>query len=715
MPPKKNTKVNRTNTELIELTEEFIESLPVIINHKYNRKGIGLNGLPLTRRCINVIGRSETNEIYYCLTRANYSLKNVKPVTHCEKCIKSISNQEHENLNATKCKCGCNKTATYGKITEKNKNTGTATHCEESGSKFGYRRTRDCCIEVDCWTRATFGEITRDDNGNIVREHNHAKGVATHCKNHGDRLGYFDVVNPLCDNCDIRATFGTQTAISKVPTRCSDHRDETMKDLVNKKCLGKDGVVCLIQPVFNIRGSKTGIYCKNHADHTTMIDVVSPSCEHPKCETRAGFNECGDSGKKFCEPHIPKTDINPDGLSVAGMVRKREKENKACITCKDINKPATHGYLYDTHKRWCAKCSPVGSINLNSTMCITCKSVRPSFGIDKPTFCETCNVDNLPDLVHKECILCNAHRAHYVELEVFNREITENEHICPMICSHCFVDGKKYVNVASPICLEKDCKSRAYFNIRGEIRPLYCKDHADRKTMIDVVHDICLECSVPASYNYEGEKIPIYCKTHIREGMVSTRPKCITPHCDNNGYKKYYSRCFVCFSTEFPLDPLIRKFKTKERATVDHITSKFNNYTWVADKVIDGGCSKKRPDLYLDMGEYAIIIEVDEMQHRGYAELCEQNRVGHLIEDATKAIVLIRFNPDSYQGKEGKVSSCWGYTPERGMHTIISNMQKDWDNRLLALEIEVNKWINASNFDWKNNLLTEIKLFYDYK
>ena len=37
--------------------------------------------------------------------------------------------------------------------------------------------------------------------------------------------------------------------------------------------------------------------------------------------------------------------------------------------------------------------------------------------------------------------------------------------------------------------------------------------------------------------------------------------------------------------------------KTKERDIVERIIKKFPNFGWIADKRIEDGCSKRRPDL----------------------------------------------------------------------------------------------------------------------
>ncbi len=69
--------------------------------------------------------------------------------------------------------------------------------------------------------------------------------------------------------------------------------------------------------------------------------------------------------------------------------------------------------------------------------------------------------------------------------------------------------------------------------------------------------------------------------------------------------------------------------------------------TIICDKKIEGGCSRRRPDLFIDLGSHCIIIEVDENQHRQYE--CEEKRMIDLYEDSGfRKMVFLRFNPDSY-------------------------------------------------------------------
>ena len=77
------------------------------------------------------------------------------------------------------------------------------------------------------------------------------------------------------------------------------------------------------------------------------------------------------------------------------------------------------------------------------------------------------------------------------------------------------------------------------------------------------------------------------------------------------------------------------------------------------------GCTKRRPDLLFDCGTHAVVVEVDEEQHRctasgssgGYTHGCEQTRMAeltHLLWQATGCVDgygvhWIRHNPSKYR------------------------------------------------------------------
>ncbi len=103
---------------------------------------------------------------------------------------------------------------------------------------------------------------------------------------------------------------------------------------------------------------------------------------------------------------------------------------------------------------------------------------------------------------------------------------------------------------------------------------------------------------------------------------------------------------------------------------------KFPNLTWVCDRRI-GGCSRRRPDLFLDMGSQVVIVEVDENKHDEYDCTCENRRLMEISQDLSHHhTVMIRFNPDGYVDPEqGRIPTPWTYT-KSGVCTIKNNGRK---------------------------------------
>jgi hypothetical protein len=161
----------------------------------------------------------------------------------------------------------------------------------------------------------------------------------------------------------------------------------------------------------------------------------------------------------------------------------------------------------------------------------------------------------------------------------------------------------------------------------------------------------------------------------------------------------------------FPEKPVSRNYKTKEYYVVEFVKTKFPNLSWVTDKKITDGCSKRRPDLLLDLGYQIIIIEVDENQHVNYDCSCENKRIMELSQDVGhRPIVFIRFNPDDYTNNNTNIASCWG--PDKmGFCVVKKAKQNEWVERLNALEQQISYWTTAHNIT--NKTIEIIQLFYD--
>ena len=300
-------------------------------------------------------------------------------------------------------------------------------------------------------------------------------------------------------------------------------------------------------------------------------------------------------------------------------------------------------------------------------------------------------------------------------------------------------------------CIHTKCCRNARFNISTEKSAIYCIDHklpdmidlqndlydydnvqemmdkiiyeSNQPTIFDLSlqrkidktrdlserKDTCCKdgCDKTPKFNAPHKNIGMYCDEHKKMFMINVvdRP-CRTPFCTTRALNKYDGHCLFCFVHLFPHSPLTRNYKTKEASVVEFVKTTFPRYTWITDKRVQDGCSRRRPDLLLDLGDQVLIIEVDENKHAEYECSCENKRVMELSQDVGhRPIVFIRFNPDSYVEENQKVPSCW-YLNDDGL-CILRN-KPDWERRLDALKQQMEYWIQERT----PKTIEVIQLFY---
>jgi len=344
-------------------------------------------------------------------------------------------------------------------------------------------------------------------------------------------------------------------------------------------------------------------------------------------------------------------------------------------------------------------------VNVKSKTCIepNCKT-QPSFNIEgqsKALYCCVHKKENMVDVKSKTCIELNCKT-----LPSYNIEGKKS--------LYCSVHKKEnMVNVISKTCIEPDCKTQPSYNIEGQKEALYCSIHK-KDNMVNVKSKTCIEpdCKKQPTFNIEGKKEGLYCSVHKKENMVNVISKtCKTPMCSIRVQEKYNGYCYFCFIHMFPDSPITKNYKTKEKTVVEYITKIFSQYTWITDKKIQDGCSRRRPDLLLDMGEQILIIEIDENQHTDYDCSCENKRLMEISQDlGHRPIIFIRFNPDEYYIGETKIQSCWGYD-KKGLCKIKPKYIGEWNERLTILKQQIEYWSNPLNKT--NKILEVIQLYFD--
>jgi hypothetical protein len=405
---------------------------------------------------------------------------------------------------------------------------------------------------------------------------------------------------------------------------------------------------CKISPLFNNKGETKALYCSAHKKEG-MVDVKHETCL--ECNVRAVFNKEGETKGLYCSAH------------------KKE-----------------------------------GMVNVKDKTCLTegCKT-QPVFnkeGETKALYCSAHKKDGMVDVINKTCLTEGCKKQ-----PVFNKDGETKA----LYCATHKPDGM--VNIISKTCLTEGCKKQPAFNKEGETKALYCATHK-QDGMVDVKSKTCLTegCKIRPSYNKDGETTALYCATHKKDGMVDVKNKtCKSSWCLTQVREKYDGYCLFCYMNLFPDKPVSRNYKTKEYAVVEHVKTKFLNHTWIADKIVSGGCSKRRPDLLLDLLYQIVIIEVDENQHTDYDCSCQNKRIMELSQDlGHRPIVFIRFNPDDYEKDGTNITSCWGQD-KKGICVVKKSKKDEWTQRLNALEEQINYWLVNTT----NKTIEIIQLFYD--
>ena len=293
-------------------------------------------------------------------------------------------------------------------------------------------------------------------------------------------------------------------------------------------------------------------------------------------------------------------------------------------------------------KEYCIPCkgSEICEHNKRKARCIECKGSQIcEHGIRKE-YCIPCNGSGICEHNKRKvrCIECNGSG----------------------ICEH---------NKIKARCIECNGSGICEHGIRKEYC-IPCKgseicEHNKRKAR-------CIEC--------KGSQICIHNKVKRRCKICGGQDLCKSEWCEVRGIPKYNGYCLNCCIHICPDIPISNNYKTKEKDTVDRIIEIFPNFTWVCDKKIKDGCSKRRPDLLLDMGSHILIVEIDENKHTDYDCSCEHKRLMELSQDNHfRPIVFIRFNPDAYKVEDKIIKSCWKVN-KLGI-TVIRN-QKEWNERI---------------------------------
>jgi hypothetical protein len=403
---------------------------------------------------------------------------------------------------------------------------------------------------------------------------------------------------------------------------------------------------------------------------------MSQICNYPECTEKAYYGMNRNSPQR-CKTH--KDNFKAVwNLCICGRAQpsyNEPNENKP-ICCKD--------------------CKTDDMINVKKIKYLCkCGKALPSFNTSdkiKPICCKDCKTEEMVNIVNKKC------RCGKKSQPLFN----EPNQIIPICCNDC--KTHTMVNIRDKKC--RCGKAQPRFNEPNEKKPICCKD-CKTPTMVNVKDKKCKCGKAQPYFNEPNEKKPICCKDCKTPTMVNIKDKkcpgiiidsipCPFQALANCKFKDY---CAECFRKNFPLDPQTFEIKTKvkEYKVRNFINSQFEGFQH--DKPLETGhcdCTiRRRIDHRNLFGNTLLVVETDENQHKSYDIMNEEMRYDDLYMAFSGKWIYIRFNPDSYNSKDGK---------RRNPSMAV---------RLEVLQNEMKKQIKRIEREENTELIERIYLYYD--
>ena len=366
------------------------------------------------------------------------------------------------------------------------------------------------------------------------------------------------------------------------------------------------------------------VACGNHKEEE-MSDLHTKRCLFESCNKNPNFGLPSDKSASYCKTHADK-----------GMINIKSKR---CLF-DSCNKQPTFGLHSDKSASYCKTHSEKGMINIKVKRCLfdSCYKI-PNFGL----------------ISDKSASYCKIHAE------------------------------KEMINIISKRCLVDSCDKRPNFGLPSDKSSSYCKAHA-KEGMIDIRSKKCLfeSCNKNPNFGLPNDTSASYCKTHSLEGMVNIiSKKCKL--CDLTQPQTKTGYCSPCFYYLNPEHIKTKRHKTRENTFMFQLKEIYPEI--ILDKVVAGGCSRKRPDGLIDLLTHSIIIEIDEDQHRGYS--CENKRSMQLFTDlGSRPIIFIRLNPDSYTLNGKHMRGCFSLSKSSG--ELIPN-DKEISSRFNSLLETIDK------------------------
>jgi hypothetical protein len=466
-----------------------------------------------------------------------------------------------------------------------------------------------------------------------------------------------------CKVCKKSAGYG----INGVLSRCTTHKEENMKRIQFYICIENS---CTTGATFNFKNETKRLYCAKHAQKG-MVNLDKKYCCKDGCKSSRTYGYEGGK-REYCAKHRLENMIYNH--------KKRVCKHSGCCTVPSYNNPNKKIGLF------CKEHAEPGMKDVANKRCKHkgCDSNTPCFnypGQKNGIYCAKHALTEMENVKSKKCKRegCKIQpRYNFVDTKI------------GIFCKEHAEEGM--VDVVRRNCAGADCMRRPTYNYSGKTVPTFCRYHKE-DIMVNVVSKTCAhnDCIRIALYNIQNTT-PMWCSQHKTHDMINVMDqRCRTEGCDTFSSTKYDKYCVRCFIHLYPDNPRVKHRKIKESYMVDFIKQRFPGEDIINDKIVNNGCSRRRPDVYIDKFTHVVVIECDEAQHSDYETTCENKRTCELFQDfGNRPVVFVRFNPDAYTDATGKrVKSCFVY--HKRLDVPCTPDKKEWYKRTNVLLQTVEK------------------------
>jgi hypothetical protein len=380
-----------------------------------------------------------------------------------------------------------------------------------------------------------------------------------------------------------------------------------------------------------------------------MINVTSPICQEPGCETNAHFGLPKDKKREYCGTHkkLGMIDVTANICIEPG-----------CTIEATFNLPGKKKRLY------CVSHAKPNMISHTNIPCIEpgC-GLTANFGSPKDRKRKYCNIHKKEGMISLSANICK-----------FPKCKTEANFNLPGIKPGIYCELHKLfgmIDINANICKFPGCTSRATLNKVG-FKPKYCALHKSPGMVLRPTHkcEYAGKCRDLAIYGYY---YPQFCELHKPVDMINLVDKECTS-CHLHMPLDEFNMCHFCSSFK-----PVRLQKQKE--IYDLLL--LHGYKFRYDRMSEGAeCTggKERPDIAIDCGDRMIIIEIDEFQHYSYPIECEIVRMKNIYySNLGIPTIFIRYNPDAYTVSYRTIS-----TPKEFRHEdLLDAIEWAKDNEML--------------------------------